>query len=451
MSIARSSALQVLLSWQRTGTYPDQLLRDLWAINPGIKPIDRNLTFQLVFGVLRWKEKLDWVIQQFSSRPLPKITLRTLFILRLGAFQILYLSRIPLSAAVNESVKLAKEGREPWSGNFVNAVLRALSREKESLPFPAKDDPVPYLSVNYSHPAWLVEAWIRSYGFQKTEDLCRTNNEIPPLTIRVNLSKTSRGDLVEALQPIALKVEITPFSPVGIRVEEAERPLTAISLYNQGFFQIQDEASQLIAPLLAPQPGETILDLCAGFGGKTSHLAELMKNQGKLVALDLHPRKITALRETARRMEITILQVKTGDGLKEDLFPRTNPLFDRILIDAPCSGWGVINRNPDLKWRLKAEDGLRLGGMQNKFLQNAAGWLKSGGIIVYCTCTLNKEENQTVIQKFLRENPGFNLEDVSPFLPQAAQGLTDGQGCYQTWPPAHHLDGFFAARLKKKK
>ncbi len=442
-------ALQVLLSWHRTGTYPDQLLRDLLDKNPQIKTLDRALLYQLVYGVLRWQGKLDWVIRQFSQRPLDKLSLKTLFILRLGVFQLLFLSRIPISAAVNESVKLAKSSRAPWTGGFVNAILRSLVRGKANLSFPSREDPVSYLAVNFSHPAWLVEHWLELFDFEKTEALCQANNQIPPLSVRVNTLKINREQLLKKFRSKTLGVETTFFSPEGIRIEEPERPLIQDTLYQQGMFQIQDEASQMIAPIVDPQPGERILDLCAGAGGKAGHLAQLMNNQGSILAVDLHPKKITALMENARRLEDPIIQGMVGDGLNEDLFPKTTMPFDRILIDAPCSGWGVIGRNPDLKWRLGPGDSPRLARMQNKFLQNAAGWLKPKGILVYCTCTLNREENQDVIKNFLNNHPEFKLEEVSPFLPEPAHKLIDAQGFFQTWPPAHRMDGFFAARLKK--
>jgi 16S rRNA (cytosine967-C5)-methyltransferase len=449
MTTARSMALQVLLSWHRTGTYPDQLLQDLLGKNPRIRPLDRALIYQLVYGVLRWQEKLDWVLKQFSQRPLDKVSLKTLFILRLGVFQLLFLSRIPVSAAVNESVKLAKSGRAPWTANFVNAVLRSLDRGKEKLSFPSREDPVSYLAVNFSHPAWLVEHWLETWEFEKTEAFCQANNQIPLLTIRVNTLKISRQQLLERFRPKALRVETTFFSPEGIHVEGPEQPLVQDELHQQGMFQIQDEASQMIAHILDPQPGERILDLCTGAGGKAGHLAQLMNNQGNVLAVDHHPKKIKALMENARRLGVTVIQGMVGDGLKENLFPETARFFDRILIDAPCSGWGVMGRNPDLKWRLGPEDSPRLARMQNNFLQNAVRWLKPKGILVYCTCTLSREENQDVIQIFLNGHPEFILEDVSPFLPESARKLIDPQGFFQTWPPAHRMDGFFAARLKK--
>jgi 16S rRNA (cytosine967-C5)-methyltransferase len=443
-------ALQVLLSWHRTGTYPDQFLRDFLDKNSRIKPVDRSLAYQLVYGVLRWQGKLDWVIKQFSQKPLEKLSLQTLFILRLGVFQILFLSRIPVSAVVNESVKLAKSGRAPWTANFVNAVLRSLDRGKGNLSFPLEENPVSYLAVNFSHPAWLVEHWLETWGFEKTEALCQANNQLPPLTIRVNTLKINREQLLEKFRPTALGVETTLFSPEGICIEGPERPLVQDALYQEGLFQIQDEASQMIAPILDPQPGERILDLCAGAGGKAGHLAQLMNNQGKILAVDLHPKKIKFLLENARRLGATVIQGMVGDGLKEDLFPETARPFDRILIDAPCSGWGVMGRNPDLKWRLSPEDSPRLAQMQNKFLQNAAQWLKPKGILVYCTCTLSREENQDVVQVFLNGHPEFILEDASSFLPEPARKLIDDQGYYQTWPPTHRMDGFFAARLRKR-
>ena len=221
--------------------------------------MDRALTYQLVYGVLRWQGKIDWVLNQFSQRTLEKLSQRTLFILRLGAFQLLFLSRIPVSAAVNESVKLAKSGREPWTANFINAVLRSLDRGREGLSYPSREDPVSYLAVNFSHPVWIVERWLETFGFEKTLALCESNNKIPPYTIRVNTAKITRPQLMKRLEPKSLALEATPYSPVGIRIEGPKRPLIEDDLYQQGFFQIQDEASQIIAPILDPQPGESDL------------------------------------------------------------------------------------------------------------------------------------------------------------------------------------------------
>jgi 16S rRNA (cytosine967-C5)-methyltransferase len=449
MANARIIALEVLLDWQRIGTYPDQLLRDRLERNRDMPAVDRALSYQLVYGVLRWLGKLDWILQQFSTRSLEKLSVKTLMILRLGAFQLLFLSRIPPSAAVNESVNLAKTGRAPWTASFVNAVLRSLDRGKEDLSFPSREEPVPHLSVNYAHPAWLVKEWLDTWGFEKTEDLCQANNQVPSPVLRTNTLKTERPRLLGSLQAKALRATPTSFTLEGIHIEAPDHPLVQDDLFRQGLFQIQDEGSQMITYILDPRPGERILDLCAGAGGKTTHLAQRMRDQGTILAVDLHPPKIVSLKKTAKRLGINSIQGISGDALKETLFSKQVRPFDRILIDAPCTGWGVIRRNPDLKWRLKPEDNVRLAAMQNKFLQNGARWLKSKGILVYATCTLNRLENQGVIEKFLGEHPDFVLEDVSPLLPDSARGLVDQDGFYSIWPPDHGLDGFFAARLRK--
>lgn len=447
---SRALALQTLLTWELTGQYPDQLLRDVLEKKPGMKPSDRALLYQLVYGVLRWQGRLDWVIQQFSQRPLKKVSPKALTILRLGVFQILFLSRIPVSAAVNESVKLAKSGRAPWAADFINAVLRAVDREKAKIVYPSPEIPLDFLSVNTSHPPWLIRQWLDLWGFAKTEAFCLSNNRIPPLTLRVNTHKTNRQDLLQRLENQTIRALPTSFSPLGIRIEETDQPPGQSDLYRQGFFQIQDEASQLVGYVLDPQPGQRILDLCAGAGGKATHLAQLMHNQGLILAVDLSSKKIEDLMGNSRRLGITNIKGLAGDGTNAALFSPETDFFDRILVDAPCSGWGVMDRNPDLKWRLGPEDGPRLAQMQNKFLQNAAGWLKSGGVLVYCTCTLNREENQEVVENFLKTHPEFDLEKASEVLPEPARGLVDTEGFYQTWPPDRGLDGFFAARLKKK-
>ncbi|HMK66815.1 MAG TPA: 16S rRNA (cytosine(967)-C(5))-methyltransferase RsmB [Thermodesulfobacteriota bacterium] len=450
MANARDIALNVLLTWQRTGTYPDQLLREGLGKDRLMSSADRALSFQLVYGVLRWLGKLDWILRPFSNRPLNKLSPKTLMILRLGAFQLLFLSRIPPSAAVNESVKLAKTGRAKWTAPYVNAVLRSLERGKEALPAPSREEPVSYLSIQYAHPSWLVQQWVGDWGAERAEAFCQADNQIPPLVLRTNTLKTDRPQLLKDLQAKGLQAVPTCFSTEGIRIEDPDHPLVQDDLFRKGLFQIQDEASQLITYMLNPCPGERVLDLCAGAGGKATHLAQRMHNQGEILSVDLHRQKIASLENNARRLGIRIIRGITGDGLGNSLFPETVRSFDRVLIDAPCSGWGVIRRNPDLKWRLKPEDGTRLAAMQNKFLQNGARWLKSKGILVYATCTLNRVENQEVVENFLGHHPDFSLEDISPFMSDSAKGLVDSEGYYHTWPPEHGTDGFFAARLRKK-
>jgi 16S rRNA (cytosine967-C5)-methyltransferase len=450
MPSARAWALDCLLQGENKDRFPDRLLADLYRQHPEIPSLDRAFIQQLVFGVYRWRASIDWVLDKFSRTPLPRLSFRLLCLLRLGAFQILFLDKVPVSAAVNEAVELAKSGPAPWTGGMVNGVLRALVREKETLNLPDSQDLVAYLTITQSHPEWLVRFWIESLGPRETTALCEADNRIPPLTLRTNTLKISRSTLLEQLRNTFADLEPTIYSPEGIRVAHPRTALQDIPEYRQGLFQIQDEASQMIAFLLDPQPGERILDLCAGFGGKATHLAQRLESRGELLAVDRDSRKIRDLAQNARRLGLSIIRGLPADILGPDL-PRKAPApFDRILVDAPCSGWGVIRRHPDLKWRVRLEDSDRLAQQQIKFLQKASGWLKSGGVLVYATCTLCPEENERVVERFLNENPGFRLEPAGPFLPEGARDLSDPRGYYYAWPHRHGTDGFFAARLVRE-
>jgi 16S rRNA (cytosine967-C5)-methyltransferase len=450
MPSARDWALSLLLRGQKADLFPDRMLWDLYEKHPNIPSIDRAFIQQLLFGVYRWRSRIDWALEQCAHAPLRKLSFQTLSILRLGAFQLLLLDRVPASAAVNESVKLAKSGPEPWTGGLINGTLRALSRIKESLAFPTADDLPGYLTITQSHPAWLANYWLDTLGPKETVSLCEADNQIPHLDLRVNTLKGSREELYPRLEREVGPMSPTPFSPVGLRILRPQAPLHTSGPYREGLYQIQDEASQLIAYLLHPRPGERVLDLCAGVGGKTTHLAQFLENRGSVLAVDSNPRKVRDLWKNALRLGIKNIRFRTGDFLQPDFFQKNQPAFDRILVDAPCSGWGVIRRHPDLKWRIRLEDSERLAEQQIKFLQKAAEYLKPKGTLVYSTCTLCSIENEGVIERFLAGHPEFFLDSVAPYLPGPARELADPRGFYYTWPHRHGTDGFFAARLVRK-
>ncbi|MBI5493040.1 MAG: 16S rRNA (cytosine(967)-C(5))-methyltransferase RsmB [Deltaproteobacteria bacterium] len=422
------------------GAYADILL-DSMLSNMG--RLDAAFTTELVYGVLRWSIRLDWAIDSFSSIKTAKLERGVLNALRLGAYQLLFLTKVPASAAINESVNLIRGGGSKKAG-FVNAVLRKIDSERDGIKLPGtEDDPVRHISVLYSHPEWLVRRWMGRYGFEETAGLCKAAQEVPPRVIRVNTLLATREGLIEelALAKEGRGAKATEFSPDGIiisgeRVEAKDKR-----------YYIQDEASQIVPYLLSAAPGEAVLDACSAPGGKTTHIAQLMKNTGVICALDVNASRVKAVEDLAERLGVKIIKTFEADAaqpLSEGL-----PAFDAILCDAPCSGLGVIRRTPDIKLKRREGDIAGISETQKKILDNVSGYVKKGGRIVYSTCTFEPEETDENIEWFLGRHRDFILEDARRFLPQSCEALVDSGGFLRTFPHRHNMDGFFAARLKK--
>jgi 16S rRNA (cytosine967-C5)-methyltransferase len=395
------------------------------------------------------------VIRQFSKIPLEKIELETLNILRLGLYQILFMSRTPASAAVNESVELAKGVRGKKGAGFVNAVLRSTIRQKDEIRYPAiTEDPEHHISIVRSHPLWLVQKWVKEMGVEETLKICKFNNQISSLTLRTNTLKINREHLIEKLKEKELKPFPTRFSEEGIGLQDPP-PISELPLIKEGFYLIQDEASQLVTSILDPKPEERILDACAAPGGKTTHIAQRMGNQGEIYALDINQGKLALIEEISQRLGIKIVKTIRGDAAQS--FPISQELrFDRILADVPCSGFGTIRKNPDLKWRRGEENIKRLSELQFSILRNLSGYVKEKGFLVYSTCTVFHEENEDVVEKFLDGHPTFQLDrmDNSASAFMAGDKLEQfhpflQNGYFKTFPPKDDMDGFFVARLKK--
>lgn len=441
----RRIAYEILERIDRERSYADILLDRALARGELSGP-DRGFLPELVFGVLRRRGTLDHIISSCSSKVIAKIERRVLNLLRLGLYQIFFLDRVPVSAAVDETVKLSK-AVAPMASGFINAILRRAVRERESLPWPDRDkDLVAYIAARHSLPCWLVEKWIIQLGVAETESLAAAMNETPRLTIRVNTLKISRENLLDRFRDEGVEVLATEYSPDGIRILSSVHP-AALYGFNEGLLTVQDESSQLASQFLSPLPGETVLDLCAAPGGKTTHLAQLMANRGLLLACDLDPRKFPRIEETARRLGISIIQTRSVDAshVLNELAERR---FDRILVDAPCTGLGVLRRNPEAKWRLAGHDVERMARLQSAILRNASHLLADGGTLLYSTCSVSIEENEGVINDFLSENGDFMIEDLRTVLPEHPDVFTD-QGMFRSWPHRHGMDGFFAARLRK--
>lgn len=393
--------------------------------------------------MLRQRGYLDWAVGRFSTKAHRRQSVKLKNLLRLGAYQILFLDRVPASAAVNESVRLARTLGEKTIAGFVNAVLRAMTRaETIPLPDPA-EDPILYISVKHSHPEWLVKRWLPRLGPERTVALCAANNEIPPVTVRVNPLKTTRDALADELKRVGIDVTLCRVSSSGLMLRGVAN-LTELPAYQRGDFYVQDEAAQLIGFAVAPKPGERILDGCAAPGGKSTHLAELMGDRGEVVAADAGAKRLERIVENARRLGLASIRPVAAD-LTRDLAALGDRPYDRILVDAPCSGLGILRRNPDAKWyKTEAVIG-RMAALQTKILDKVAPLLKHGGALVYSTCTTEPEENESGVDSFLSRHPDFRLESLQSFWPESR--LVTSEGTLNTILNPYQMDHFFAARL----
>jgi 16S rRNA (cytosine967-C5)-methyltransferase len=426
----------------------EALLEDLDAAGAIRDPRDRDLLNALVFGVLRWRGRLDFILARFSKTPLSKIDPPVLAVLRLALFQLLFLTRIPPSAAVHSAVDAAKAVAPPWVASFVNAVLRRAAADHSGVVFPdRRTRPVQALASGESCPEWLVERWLARYGLEPAAGLCAGINRLPALTLRANTLRASREDLISSMNSIAAEASPAGIAPDGVIVGGLKLALAESAAFRQGWFQVQDEAAQLVTVLLDPRPGEAVLDACAGRGGKTGHIAQLMQNRGQLLALDRSDARLSQLREEMARLGVASASIREADLLQPGLRLPAGP-FDRILLDAPCSGLGTLRRNPDIKWSARPKDLLRFQGIQVRLLLQASAWLKPGGTLVYAVCSPEPEEAVEVVQAFLAADPRFRIERDAVNLPAAVRPLFDSHGFLQTYPRLGYMDGFFAVRLK---
>ncbi|MFO7559358.1 MAG: 16S rRNA (cytosine(967)-C(5))-methyltransferase RsmB [Desulfobacterales bacterium] len=450
MPDARRNALTILNILDRQQTTLDQVVDEMHAENAEAFRRDRALANALVYGVVRWRGKLDWMIRHFSRTPLKKIDPNILNILRIGVFQILYMDRIPDSAAVNTSVELAKPESPVWVIRYVNGLLRNVVRHHPDVSFPSmQTDPVNSIAASKSFPGWLIEKWIARFGMEETIAMCDAANTIPPITLRTNTLKVSTEKLKEALSEETESPASTGYSPYGLKIRGPKAAIPELAAFQKGWFQVQDEAAQLVAMLANPNPEETILDACAGLGGKTAHLAQMMGNRGHIIAMDSNTKKLNKLESEMNR-----LGVKTVETCRHDLSspPSKNRLgmFDCILLDAPCSGLGVIRRNPDIKWSEAKKNLIQYQQKQLLFLSNLAHLVKPGGRMIYAVCSTEEEENEHVIESFLATHPEFRLEDRPGSLPDKQPSILYRQSGLKTFPHLHDMDGFFSVCLKRQ-
>jgi 16S rRNA (cytosine967-C5)-methyltransferase len=446
----RYIAIEVLCRWTENHLPIDLVMEKYLSSRTLDDPRDRQLSMSLVYGAIRWQGYLDWVIGEFSKHPLAKMKSRTLQGLRVGLFQLFFLDRVPSSAAINETVQALKDLKQPkWLTGFVNGILRSVERQRQSIPTPFNSMPLPATAL-LSHPEWLIKRWKNRYGDSITTTICQANNTIAPLSLRTNTTLTTSGFLLKTIKEAGLKAEPGKYSPIAIKLRDYHGPVINIPGFAEGLFQVQDEAAQLVVMLLGHMQKNTYLDGCAGLGGKTSHLAQMLPAECKLVAVEPNGGRVKKLKENLARLRLDT-SVTIVEDTVDSLLPDMKEKFDGVLIDAPCSGLGVIRRHPDIRWNRTQGDLLRYQETQTAILESAAQLLAPGGTLVYVTCSTEPEENEEVVQKFLAKHPRYSLSNCREVLPEHGTALVDSTGFFRTKPGQDDLDGFFAARLKKLK
>ena len=451
MADARHTALSVLNRLDREGKTLDRILLELPQGKDFLSRRDRSLLNALIYGTLRWRGRLDHVITHFSNLPLGRIQPIVLNILRLGLFQIRFLDRIPNSAAVNTSVTLTKKTRNYQAAGFVNALLRKATVDCDRVSFPSfEENPLGYLTCDQSVPEWLARRWLKRFSAETIRVQCKAINTIPPITIRTNTLKTNRKQLIRSLKDSVEHLESTCYSPEGVNILNPKHSIPELKAFKDGWFQVQDEAAQLVSLLLSPRPGEAVLDACAGLGGKTAHLAQLMNNRGTITALDNNARKLRQLNDEMQRLGVSIVRPACQD-LQTHRTENQHSGFDRVLVDAPCSGLGVMRRNPDIKWNSSPDRLSHLADIQKQILNNLAAAVKPDGILVYTVCSMEPEESEAVIEDFLKNQPDFAIDNDLGKLPAAIQSSIHPVNGFTTLAFSEHMDGFFFARLKRKK
>ncbi|MDH3455064.1 MAG: 16S rRNA (cytosine(967)-C(5))-methyltransferase RsmB [Desulfuromonadales bacterium] len=443
---ARYGAFDILQRVERGG-YADRLLDHYLQRHPAMDARERGLLTELVYGILRLRGRLDFALAPFSRQPLQRLEPGALRLLRLGAYQLLELDRIPAHAAVHATVELAHQVGLGRVAGLINGTLRTLERERGNIAWPTPDNLRAYLQHVCSLPSWLAKELLRQFPNADSRALAEALTAAAPLTLRTNTLKTDRDTLLAALAEAGHSARACRYVGEGIIVEK--RGTLPLPGDHDGWYQVQDEASMLIAHLLDAQSGETVLDACAAPGGKTTHIAALTGNRARILALDKHPQRVELIKQGADRIGCQGIEARCWDLTQQPDFLEPES-FDRILVDAPCSGLGVLRRNPESRWSRRPADILALAELQRTILSQVAPLLRPGGHLLYSVCTFTAAETDAVVKDFLASQPGFVQEDFRPLLPAGWLELTTDSGCVRTLPHHHDgMDAFFAARFMK--
>ncbi|MBI2619474.1 MAG: 16S rRNA (cytosine(967)-C(5))-methyltransferase RsmB [Ignavibacteriales bacterium] len=436
----RGTAVKILNRVDRSDAYLDRLI-DAELRSNEMNELDKALMNEIVTGSIRWRAKLDWVLTGFFHGNFTKAETNIKNALRVALYQVLFLDKVPHSAAVNESVEFIKRLRGQKVADLVNAVLRNILRNLENIRYPdVKEDQIQHLAVVESHPQWIVKRWVQRFGFDEAKQLLEANNRRPDLTLRVNSLKIDFNYFLSKLAELQVQFARSQVLDFFVRVKHMAG-IGASEMFRQGFFVVQDESAGLAVKLLDPRPGDRVLDLCAAPGGKTTYIGELMKNVGEIVAVDRYESRLNLVKAACQRLGVVNAHFITGDAAELKTVPG-----DKVLLDVPCSGLGVLAKKPDAKWKREPEDLDHLTQIQETILTNAATLVKPGGGMVYSTCTTEPEENHELVRKFIAGHPEFTVDSAAQYVNPT---LVHPDGYVETFPHRHGMDGSFSIRLRR--
>lgn len=445
-SDARSLAVKILTRVERTDSYLDKLI-DYEIRTEVLNDYDKSLLNEICHGVIRWMRRLDWFLNGFYRGNWEKCTPEIKNTLRVALYQILFLNKIPDFAAVNEAVEFVKRISTQKHADVVNGLLRTIIRTKNDLVYPTREiDEVKYLGIMQSHPNWMVKRWIERFGFDDAAVFAEANNKRPILTLRVNTLKTTKEQVFKRFEERSIVYRTCRYIDYFVTLRLMSKIYLDEDFIN-GMYTVQDESAGLAAVLLKPSENDVILDMCAAPGGKSTHIAQILGNKGKIYSVDKYDAKVGMMKKTAERLGVTNIEFFQDDAMDFQNETLKSLKFDKILLDAPCSGLGVLSKKPEIRWKREMEDILALNETQKKLLANAAACLKPGGVIVYSTCSTEPEENMMIVKDFLEKNPDFYIDNASQYV---KHDLVNADGCIETFPHKQGIDGSFAARLVKR-
>jgi len=443
---ARSCAVKILCRCERTDSYLEKLI-DAEIRNDQMNDFDKALLNEISHGVIRWMRRLDWFLNGFYRGNYEKCLPEVRNAMRVALYQILFLNKIPYSAAVNEAVEFIKRIHTEKHAGVVNGLLRTIIRTLDNLVWPTREiDEVNYLGIVQSHPNWMVKRWINRFGFDEAVKLCEENNKRPVMSLRMNSLKISNEDFENHLKSKNINFKKGNYLN-GFYTAKTMSKIYTDDLFRSGYFTVQDESAGLVSKLVDPKKEETIIDICSAPGGKSSHIYELSGGEARIISIEKYLSRFELMKTNFKRLELknsTLINDDVCEPKTRELKEKLIGAADKILVDAPCSGLGVLSKKPDIKWKRAQEDITKLQKLQLEILRNSIKYLKPGGAVIYSTCTTESEENSEVVKMFLEENPDFKVDSAANYVDA---GVVNEDGFIETFPHIHHVDGSFAVRL----